>query len=159
MREKLFRAKRTDNREWVEGDLIHGVGDKKGKMFILPITPIYPTDCNNLDGYQVDPETVGQFIGTNCKGTKIFEGDICKRILDKEQRFKHEEEWCDLWLIEWLDKTCGFTTTLISSGTGGKILSSSCWNRNSYSQRFSEMNEVIGNIHDNPALLGKEVQK
>ncbi len=58
MREILFKAKRVDGGGWVEGDLIHGVGSKHGKMYILPITHIYPSGCHNLDGWDVDPATV-----------------------------------------------------------------------------------------------------
>ncbi len=87
-----------------------------------------------------------QYTGFKDKnGKEIYEGDICKRILDKRHRFIHDEEWFDLWFIEWLDSTCGFTTTYIEKG--GKL------KRNSFSQRFVEMDEVIGNIYENLELL------
>ena len=73
----LFRAKRSDNGEFVEGDLIHGVSVKKGKMYILPIVSnlAYLKGCDPLDGYEVVPETVTQFTGvTDKNGIKIFEG-------------------------------------------------------------------------------------
>ncbi|MGB3988452.1 MAG: YopX family protein [Minisyncoccales bacterium] len=91
-------------------------------------------------------DIVMQYTGFKDKnGKEIYEGDICKRILDKRHRFIHDEEWFDLWFIEWLDSTCGFTTTYIEKG--GKL------KRNSFSQRFVEMDEVIGNIYENLELL------
>lgn len=79
MRTIKFRGKRVDNGELVYGDLIHGVGSKYGKMFILPIATIYPKGCSNLDGWNVIPETVGQFTGKTDKfGAEIYRGDVIK---------------------------------------------------------------------------------
>jgi uncharacterized phage protein (TIGR01671 family) len=133
----------------------------KDQMAILPdgyFANIHGSDTAKSIIYDHDEMLPLQFTGLKDKnGKEIYEGDICKRILDRDNRFKHEEEWADFWLIEWLTPACGFTTTLIGDLENGKIKPVEYLRRNSFSQRFNEMNEVIGNIYENPEFL-KEAQ-
>jgi len=72
MREILFRGKRVDNGEWVEGNYFHNF--RKGES-----NNIIPFNSNQW--HEVIPESIGQFTGLLDKnGKKIFEGDILKCI-------------------------------------------------------------------------------
>ena len=68
----LYRAKRTDNGEWVEGFLVK----KHGLFFIYSVIN---SDTCGQSNYEVDESTICQCTGLKDKnGKKIFEGDVVK---------------------------------------------------------------------------------
>ena len=85
MREILFRGKRLDNGEWVEGAFLN---DRNGAFYICPAV----SDISYGDGgnrrrigcwYKVDQSTVGQYTSLkDKKGKRIFEDGYM--IIDKQ---------------------------------------------------------------------------
>ena len=134
MREILFRGKRTDNGEWIEGAYspfnLNFFGEREEKPHIIIIS-----DDKNIDGLwcEVIPETVGQFTGlTDKNGVRIFEGDIVERVSDGEQA-----------VICWLKYSACF----------GLSFDGWCCGFDNYDDNLPSDFEVIGNIHDNPEIL------
>ena len=73
-REILFRCRRIDNDEWIDGALLC-LDDGEIRIATSCLTGDVP-NLFNVCAYEVDPETVGQYIGLT--GAWICEGDIVK---------------------------------------------------------------------------------
>lgn len=137
MREILFRGKRKDNREWVYGDLVHSqykIGDTCVGQY-----------GNTVGIHQIDPETVGQYTGlTDKNGTKIFEGDILHIV----------SYTCDYDYKTSVAAKYGYVSGLYVDGDfDGGDFNEIGFAFDYWSEEDAEV-EVIGNIHDNPELLG-----
>ena len=126
MREILFRGKRIFNSKWVEGFMY-------SQHFPLEFRDDFYIRCYDTD-YLVLPETVGQYTGlTDKNGVRIFEGDIVSLVKHDGLIYKVVYVPCRYELVN-------------SKGVN-------CFVLDIYK---SENIEVIGNIHDNPELLGGE---
>ena len=127
MREILFRGKRTGDYEWIEGSLCTTIPSDED---------FYTISYFDFEGYYIEEkvilETVGQYTGvTDKNGTKIFEGDIVKRF------------WSGKMCIYQVDYDNGLASFIGQAGTSFTTFGYD-----------SEEFEVIGNIYDNPELLG-----
>lgn len=130
MREILFKAKRIDNGEWVEGYVVR----KHGLYFIYSIVNSESFRQNN---YEIIPETLCQFTGLCDKnGNKIWENDIvtCQTRYggDIGKVVFHNGKFCILW------------NSAYHYSRNGKC-------KNYYD--INTKNSVKGNVFDNPELL------
>jgi uncharacterized phage protein (TIGR01671 family) len=124
-RQILFRGKRTDNGEWVEGFLII---EASGQHCIHSTL-----DDGTKIAWEVIPESVGEFIGLHDKnGNKIFEGDVIG----------------EFDVITWCDRRNGWASSVYDFHTKDFILCH-CYNCDGdFDLNDLEEIEVIGNIHD-----------
>ena len=131
-REILFKAKRANNGEWVEGYYVRYGFTGKEKHYIVPV---YASD---LYAFEVDKKTVCQYTGlTDKNGKKIWENDIIKTSrYGKDDGKGSNFAGFDIFSVRWDD--------------GGFALYSK-WRR--FNLRDNNEYEVIGDIFDNPELL------
>lgn len=107
--------------EWVFGYVFPDLGAMKIRQY-----EIDKPECN---GYEVDPETVGQYTGvTDENGVKIFEGDILRDDDTEENGVVVFEE----------GEFCVVFDNVITHGISA--ITYRCY--------------IRGNIHDNPELIG-----
>ena len=128
MREILFRGKcKTDN-EWLYG---FPYVTRKNAVKIN----WYCSEFGSMRTDEVDPETVGQYTGLtdkNCK--KIFEGDLIRST-----------ETGETAIVQWFSEHSAFMIWCKTSNQVGFLY-----------ECEKSIIEVIGNIHDNPELVGDE---
>lgn len=152
MREILFRGRRIDNGEWVEGSLCCEAKSPlriNGEWVQCPHISVYDPHHHvpgfgNLGAprfYAVDPSTVGQYTGLKDRnGVWIFEGDVVRcndargyiRFGTYASAYSSRETHVGFY-IEWIVDTM-LRIDLAYWVDKGKI-------------------EVIGNVHDNPELM------
>jgi uncharacterized phage protein (TIGR01671 family) len=140
MREIIFRGKRKDNGEWVEGYYGEYYNGKKN------ISCISISSKEAVSGslcYDIIPETVGQYTGmTDKNGTEVFEGDIVKGkseyfgngSLNQKAVVLYDRGQFLLSFGETLEECKQLNDFEVVGVWSGDV-------------------EVIGNIHDNPELL------
>ena len=129
----LFKAKRIDNGEWVQGALFNGeshciIGQE------IKFSPYTEHECK-IVGYEVDRDTICQCTGLKDKiGKLIWENDIIKckygiavAVWDKSE-----------WRI--------------------KLVKDNIWRKDLHYWvvEDNQRTEVVGNIFDNPELLESE---
>ena len=128
MREILFRGKRLYGVGWVEGSLVVFPKTKRTKILVWNQADL------DFDAIEVHPETVGQFTGlfamddndASDGGEMIFDGDIVDVVWSDEIGEPHSTDNCVVYLDD--------HTTM-------------------HLLEFSNRIRLVGNIHDNPALL------
>ena len=162
IREVIFRGKRADNGEWVEGYYCNLGGNSprilKENIFIGKRGRVL-----EFENIKVLSETVGQYTGLSDKnGTKIFEGDIVQYNIyddfDCQSVVKFGEYNQDGSAGEYSARKCiGFYVNVDN-------FTCPDWCEDApdyFPKHFIQQNvleiardcQVIGNIHDNPDIL------
>lgn len=138
-REIIFKAKRKDNGEWVEGFVF----EFKGEFYIMEMTQTFMRAYYseesvvdfNMRAVEIDPDTICWYIGLKDKnGKKIWENDIVK--CRHSQSFGNVKWYCGDYIGWCVDDVYDCEQQF------DKDMFDTC--------------EVIGNVFDNPELLEVE---
>ena len=145
MRKILFRGKRIDTGEWVEGGYY-----REDYTDYVYITFWNSFGLGFMDSCQVEPITVGQYTGLNDKnGKRIFEGDLLNGFeypfLGREGEHNYFAE------VVWFDN-CPAFGLYTHKHPQAKVQGISAGNCEHMEDFDPSQWEVIGNIHDNPKL-------
>lgn len=140
MREILFKGKRKDNGEWVEGSLITSINrawissEKTDSQRLRSIS-----NTNAIwRSIEIIPDTICQFTGLCDKnGKRIWENNVVWLVYDGKEH---------IYQIVWDNSELDFKATNGEENYGSNF---------EYLLCCDEI-EVIGNIFDNPELLQEE---
>lgn len=136
-RQILFKAKRKDNGEWVEGYYVYC---RKRRYILSILNKEIGFDERENEWIEIDPGTICQYTGlTDKNGNKIWENDICNR----------KEKYPEIVTYNKGDWQLDYNYVF------GKEMHTDACNLGFY---VCERNcvEVIGNIFDNADLLEVE---
>jgi uncharacterized phage protein (TIGR01671 family) len=136
MREIKFRGKRVDNGDWVYGCYLE---TQMSGAYIIGSTMEAKGKKESIKmhdklwQHEVIPETVGQYTGWKDRnGVEIYEGGVVRADMDFGPGGYAEQIASIYW----------------DEGVGG-------WQFNYFDKSTIE---VIGNIHDNPELMGEKAE-
>lgn len=136
----LFKAKRIDNGEWVQGNILLDIEKNKPSETYR----IYPIDHVDICRV-VDETTICQCTGLKDKnGNLIWEGDVVKKEFYTDyDAFSNSEEY--IGIVKFTD--CAWVVETIRGKCTRPIFEAA-----SYSEDVKYF-EVSGNVFDNPELL------
>lgn len=153
----LFKAKRLDNREWIQGSLLLHDTD------IATILRQHPAD-GSLQGFEVDPSTICQCTGLKDKNGKlIWENDIVELFGNRGVikyacggfgiGYRKNIDWEEIQSN--IMRVTGCESILYACENDNYIsLWEIYWNFNDEDDSVNTV-EVIGNVFDNAELLGR----
>lgn len=137
-REILFKAKRKDNGEWVEGNLITNERNENQK-YIGYIFDERNGIIEDFDLIEVIPDTLCQYTGlTDKNGKRIWENDV---VRDKTG---------DIFRIYWSEQLLNYSAKCVKSTFS--VFISQKWDLGTLLKSQIDI-EVCGNVFDNADLL------
>lgn len=139
MREIKFRGKRVYNGEWVEGFVsVHTICGEK--TYLATVINVKPQKIYDVEWYEVDPATVGQYTGLKDKnGVESYHKDIVRTnaghigVVEFGSHSPTGNEWDNAW---------GWFIQFPNRGQAASM-----------DEHFGYWGEIIGNVWENPELL------
>ena len=147
MREILFKAKRKDNGEWIEGYYYKRVHVDK----IVDAIEKYNGTIDSIEYYEIDPNTLCQLVPND--EVRVWENDIVCWEEDNEviSVVRYDIEAAKFVFDDYGTKGCLMEYGWDEDAGGFGVVDTYGFDY-FYSLHF----KVIGNIFDNPELIGRQ---
>lgn len=153
MREILFRAKRVDNGEWIEGNVLQC---DDGDCYIATSCLVGASDEPLMvAAYKVDPETLCLFTGlTDKNGKRIWENDI---VSCEHEKYPEDNPLEVLPFSDPIKYKRNYSVEFINTGSsyGYRLRNKSIHFMLTGNVVYNHKIEVIGNIFDDKHLLSE----
>ena len=148
MREIKFRGKRKDNGQWITGYFLKD--EITGQCFIFALgnsvnesEKVGEDGCLRFFAFEVEENTICQYTGLKDKnGKEIYEHNIVKTHMTDRRINSEEKDY--IFEVVWCSSEASFEYRTKADILGNPC----CVASNQYRV------EVIGNIYENPDLLG-----
>lgn len=150
MREFIFKAKRLDNGQWIEGQLISEC-DRYHNQHAYIVSHKHPSSCFGGDIYiEVDPRTVCQYTGIDdVNGNRIFENDLLDGF---DYPYMHDGEHNYFAEAVWFNNIPAFGLVVHKYKHSEVNGLSEGESEFFYTEKRKKW-QIIGNVFDDPELL------
>jgi uncharacterized phage protein (TIGR01671 family) len=156
----LFKAKRLDNREWVEGYLVpFCINTYKKGYELIDVDGINYDELDyfnpSYNSYEIDPTTLSQFTGwKDNHNHRIFENDIVEIVSSAKHSYKYLIWWCrEMNMMVAIDlRHISFNGTDYYSNKAYRDYDTFCFMMQDPYGDAQDI-KVIGNIFDNPEMI------
>lgn len=139
----LFRGKRKDDGEWIEGYYVKALNcyDTRKHHFIFPSDTLILPDSEFTSHVEIIPETLGRLIDRPCydgpcTNQRFFQGDIIAVYRDRRADIVNDRPDTVAIVVD--------EHSITENGHG-------LW----FPQDTTAI-KVVGNVYDNPELVGKK---
>lgn len=144
----LFKAKRKDNGEWVEGYLFKQVAIEDRIYFAIEVID------STVKAYEIDENTICQYTGlTNQNGCRIWENDIVEFEDTGEEGYEYKEgfDFTNRAKVEFAEARWSLT----DFAEENSAVVDEMFNHVEFMELWQYC-EVVGNSIDNPELMKGE---
>lgn len=142
----LFRAQRLSDRKWVHGYYVRLEDSYKARVSHRIYSGFAETDCDDFfgDWDEIDPDTLGVWLGEDSNGNDVYSGDILRSDM---YPFSDGDEKDNYYAVACFDDMQGYLYVVKNRLKEDNKVSGTS-EGNTYGLEDLENFEIIGTEHD-----------